>query len=813
MPTTVVPPPIPHITANIIPLSSILRKFTEFSFTELSYVLSIQPNDEAKKKKLLELIVHLRKEFIRLYVLVKWSKSSSIQFTKLIDLLAYLREQTQFFTNLIWSFQNLNQSLLSAKLPNPDIVTSLEVLNNGEPILPSHNLIKRKNISNLKILKTLKNLNVLLNIKFAMIDNIPKIFLNDYQIKDGRIYINTNDYNFQLSILDENSSFVLIDFKFNFNETIPNCLKLKKIANEMLKKDNFIELEKIFKNYNNSIKFYLIHLKLNKIKFIKHQYNPEKFLIILNYWVNSIVFKNSYVEIGLNKSNDLIFKWFKSGKFVKTYKNVLDIEIFLKDIQLNHSNEILSKINDLSINNSLLQLNTNTGLFYFKNSTPFLNNFLKKLNLDEFDKINENLKNLKLSQKFFEIISILKVTNWQINDSQKLNPTDLKRLLNNDSLPKSIKLFRRNEWPINWQLILLIDVNEIRGFIGIFNKNLNLNHFKELKIENLEYKNSKNFIINITEEILIELISFELKTSNFKHNLIENDDSLEKSGLFLIETNSFVKILNCSNVLYLKYEINSNLNIKIELNGKLNKNFNNLNNMDEIKINNSNGFFQIIETFKFNKIQSLNFLKLIKLNLIKLSKILNLIDILNLYKINLISINLNEILFSYKDNNNEIKLKLANNLIEINELNPHKLCQLSIQEYFNNNGIRKLINYLNNTIVLFELFKKYNDLKFKDFNIEIISKNLNNFNILYFNNKSSELIRLIILIKIVNNEFKFYLSIESNNKLNEVFKFNNSNNKFSKNVILLNDAILVNQDDLENSLNVLNDLIIEKYKK
>jgi mediator of RNA polymerase II transcription subunit 14 len=880
------PPPIPHITANIISLSSILRKFSEFSFAELSFILSIQPNDEQKKKKLLELIVHLRKEFVRLYVLLKWSKSSSIEFTKLIDLLSYLREQTQYFTNLIWATQGLNQSLLSAKLPNPDIVTSLEVLNHGVPILPTHNLIKRSELSSGKVLKVLKDLNVLLNIKFAMVDEIPRVFLENYKIKDGRIYIRTKDYNFQLSMLHEKSSFILINFQLNGAEddeddqgveNIPHSSKLRRVSNEILKMDNFNELEKVFKNYNNTIKFYLIHLKLNKIKNIKHQYYPEKFLIMLHYWISSFVFKNSYIEIGLNKSNELIYRWFKSGKFVKTFKDVQDIEIFLQDIQFKHSQEILSQINDLSVNNSLLQLNSRTGLFYFKNSTPFLNNSLKKLNLDEFKNINDNMKQLKLSHQFKQLISILTVTNWQVNDSQKLPHSDLRKILifdRNDidsltpaqinNIGKSVKILTRHEWPMNWQLILFIDVNEIRGFIGTFNNSGNggLEHFKEVKVDSLTYRNSKEFIGGATEEVLIELISSELEGTRFKHEEISGsggdkkksvtDDTMDieinggegekkpdtvkskvKNGMFLIDTKSFVDVLYCSEVIYLKYEILESLEVKVEIHGKLLKNYQNLN-LSELKIDNSKGFLQIEEIFKFNQVGNLKFLNGIKSKLKKLSKILELIDILQTEEgISLISINLNEIIFSYHSSENVIKLKQSSTgikSIEFNDSNPHKLCQLSIQEYLNRNGISKLVKYLTNTITLFDKFKTISNSSIhqeggKQLSLEIIPKNVNNFDILYFNSQSGKLIRLMIQIRKIENKdvFKFYLAVECSLEkdqavFNEVLKFSsnksnsNNTNGFSKGVVLLNDCVVCGGGEkLESSIDYLNKLILERF--
>lgn len=350
-------PDIPHITNNIIPLSNVLKFYTQEAYKQLTTAIENlsstkdTENDSSRKKFFLHLIISLRQDFIKIYTLVKWA-SSSKDVSKLIDLLNWFRSQDFYFEQLGYGLNELNR-YSGAKLPNSDIITSLEVFIKKRPQLPSYNLIDTPPISSEKTLEVLKDLNLTLMTRMALITNLPKRFINNYEIKDGRVYF-TIPNEFQVSVTVGNdliieqeedyykSPFYFIDFKFLFGinpETSLITHKDNKIITK-LPKSSFQNLEKIVNTvllnlglgglydllhkYSISFKLYLIARQLKDISVnskwrnnIQFKYQNGKSLILINYWSSHYLSKNwkSFIELGIDKNYNLNFRWFKNGTY------------------------------------------------------------------------------------------------------------------------------------------------------------------------------------------------------------------------------------------------------------------------------------------------------------------------------------------------------------------------------------------------------------------------------------------------------------------------------------------------------------------
>jgi mediator of RNA polymerase II transcription subunit 14 len=807
------PPELPHITTNIVPLSTILRKFAEFSFAELSHVIQIQPSDESKKQKLLELIVGLRKEFIRLYVLTKWSRASAHDFTKFVDILAWLREQSSHFTNLIWSTKSLNQSLLSAKLPNPDLITALEVLTSGRPTLPSHNLIESK-ISAKKVLQTLQDLNVVLSIKFALVDDLPEDF-TDYEIKDGRIYIYTPDYHFQISAVDENGPFFMVDFKFTLGE-FEQGRQLMRASNEALRNGGFSDLKKILTNFTLTMKLYLIHKKLSQAKNVKHKYQPDRFRITVHYWINNFVFKYSYVDIGVNRQSRIVYRWFKQGEFIQSFEDVEHIDMLLRDIYHKHATDILSKVEDLTVNKSLLQINELTGFFYFKNSTPSLNNALKKLNVDDFNNINQNLKTIRTDAKFAEIAAVLSVTGWIQNDLIKLPPNEAQKLpnhvfLRDGAIPlsRNLKFYTRKEWPSNWFLILTLDT-KIKTYIGRVSSEMgqwSLSNAAESNIESFDYKNSKDVIDHVSKKIMTHLITQELQGVQYRH---VSDNAL------VVQTESFVKIPNASKVVFLAFAVEPNNNsILVKLKGKLNSRIT----LEDFVVD-PQGIFEIFESVNFKRS---NILTNIVSKLEKLAKVIELVEYLQLEEMNLVSVKLDQVVFKYGDQLCTLK---DNFDMELPKTNPHNICLPSIKRYLITNGVGTVFRYLQNSNTLItklnELTQMAQQQNFQDCDLnkvryEVISKNATYFSVLYYSNaKPRKLVNMNIEIKNGGDrKFQYLISFEPiDNRLKQELSFKGSlyGNKGSFKLVPLTNGVICDDLGLVYVIDHLHKKIMELFK-
>lgn len=350
------PPKLPHVTDNVIPLSNILRFYTQESYKQLSRVIEnlaitrTTESDVTRKRKFLEVIILLRQDFLKIYTLIKWAQNSK-DVGKLIDILNHLRQQEAFFQHLAMGLNEMNH-FLAAKLPNPDIPTALDVLTRGRPQLPSYNFLAKPKVSSEKILQVLHDLNLALTARMALTEDMPKRFQGNYEVKDGRV-IFTVPNEFQVSVTAGNdliaetdedyvkSPYYFIDFAFMFGinpdtsfisqgdsrvvTALPklSLRKLETIANQVLLKLSLPGLYDLLHQYSIYYKLYLISRQLKDLslnskwrKNIQFQYKPS--LIIINYWCKLYLSTGwkLFIEIGIDKQYNLNFRWFKNGKYV-----------------------------------------------------------------------------------------------------------------------------------------------------------------------------------------------------------------------------------------------------------------------------------------------------------------------------------------------------------------------------------------------------------------------------------------------------------------------------------------------------------------
>ncbi|CAN3365802.1 mediator of RNA polymerase II transcription subunit 14 [Diutina catenulata] len=352
------PPDIPHITNNIVPLTNILKFYAAEAYKQLSTAIESLAGsrdsdpDLLRKKQFLHQIISIRQHFVKLYALVKWSANAR-DISKLIDLLNWFRMQDFHFDQLAFQTNSLN-SFGGAKLPNSDLETALEVMLEGRPQLPSYNYIKTPAVSPAKVLEVLRDLNLVLTTRMALLQAIPPRFLHHYQVADGRIYF-TIPNEFQVAVTVANdvilasdddyakSPFYFVDFKFLFglnpdtslithrdNHIVtrlprPSHEKLEKVANAVLLAQGLPGLYDLLHKYSISFKLYLIAKQLRELSIhskwrgnIQFNYQYGGALIIINYWCAAPLSRQwrSFIELGIDRHYNLNFRWFKNGGYV-----------------------------------------------------------------------------------------------------------------------------------------------------------------------------------------------------------------------------------------------------------------------------------------------------------------------------------------------------------------------------------------------------------------------------------------------------------------------------------------------------------------
>lgn len=355
-PVDVLPPEIQHIANNIIPLSNVLKFSSQEAYKQLTTMIenlaetSENGEDIKRKREFLHLIVGLREDFVKIYTLVKWAANAK-DIGKLIDLLNWFRQQEFYFESLSMGLNELNQ-YLGAKLPNSDLVTSLEVLIKGRPQLPSYNFLKLPSITPEKTLEVLGDLNLILTTRMAFIKEIPKVYLRNYEIKDGRIYF-TVPQQYQVSVTvansiiieddtkDKHSSpFYFIDFQFLFGinpatgclddsrgtvSRMPTNKKLEHMANSTLLLLGLTGLHDLLHKYSVSFKVYLLSRQVKEMLIgstkwkdsLQYKYQHGQSSITINYWCQNYNSRNwkSLVELGVDRNNNVTFRWFKDDAY------------------------------------------------------------------------------------------------------------------------------------------------------------------------------------------------------------------------------------------------------------------------------------------------------------------------------------------------------------------------------------------------------------------------------------------------------------------------------------------------------------------
>ena len=309
-------PEIPHVEVNQIQLSVVIRNLCIYTMTEIKEFFKLeQPN---QRQNMLKLVVYLRNQFLRLYVLVKWVKTiKNNNFHLLIDLLNYLRVKNMNVGQVIWNLKNIViNSTINAKLPKPDLETSLEVFTLGIPQLEQDvDVVKKLNIikhtygqkqnliPNHLIIQKLEDLDVYLSVKVALAD-VPQSFrAGTKTIKDGKWVVEIEgEYEIILSVTNDSSPFHLVDIRFLLSSPSLDLSKhqtnkiLYQQLNTILSADKskcLYEVEELLSRKILFLRIFLCKQILVNYNQSKGQFeSPLKIVydessITINYWASS----------------------------------------------------------------------------------------------------------------------------------------------------------------------------------------------------------------------------------------------------------------------------------------------------------------------------------------------------------------------------------------------------------------------------------------------------------------------------------------------------------------------------------------------
>lgn len=512
------PPPIPHVEINQVSLAMLIRNLTVFSVKEISQFMKtnvhVNPQEPSSMKKFrfLQLIIFLRNQFLKLYVLVKWCRTiKNNNFHTMIDLLNWFRISNVTVNNCIWALKNNVTAMANAKLPNADLATALEVLSLGRTNLPTHNFKVGSDgdaetapggmlkIPSKLVLRRLKDLNTAVCLKMALIE-LPTQFQN-YSIKNGRVYITVADeFEIQLATIDCHSPLFFVDLRFLFTDRnlALNKLRIEKVINEILFKSSkpMVSLYNFLHKYVLTLQLYMVHSELSDLesggKFsggnLVHRYDSKRSIISVKYWLHSKMGEKSKITIGVEKSSEsLVLKWDNrlaaDSRMPVVYHNIMkDLESILDEIMFNHSYliraDLLAKgvfqedeensnillfqmpATCLSVAPIQLKIDTVSGVFYFRNPTPLLLRYVNQINRAEnAEELTAVLQKLKLEKITHILRNMFEKTGWTCSRVVKLDrPIESQTTQTdcNDSLLQDDLFICLPNWLANWYLILTV---------------------------------------------------------------------------------------------------------------------------------------------------------------------------------------------------------------------------------------------------------------------------------------------------------------------------------------------------------------------
>ncbi|GJE97389.1 Med14 domain-containing protein [Phanerochaete sordida] len=182
---------LPDVEDDQVPLSDLVSRVAQAVYAELTELAETMPHmsDIQRKRTLAEWVVKTKKQVVKLYAVVKWSRDAGVV-QKAMNITGFLMNQNRQFEDVINSLRLSKESLDSARLRNHDLLTSLDVLTTGSyRCLPSSIkklVIPPTPLDTEQVNRTLADVEDAMRYRLRMRELIPRE-MTQYRIVDGRV--------------------------------------------------------------------------------------------------------------------------------------------------------------------------------------------------------------------------------------------------------------------------------------------------------------------------------------------------------------------------------------------------------------------------------------------------------------------------------------------------------------------------------------------------------------------------------------------------------------------------------------------------
>ena len=325
-------------------------------------------SSNAKRAKIYATAIELRKIFIKLLVLVRWSKDADL-LNRARNVVGLLVEQQWAHEDVFSGLTQVRKILPNARMCDADLVTAIDVLRSGTyerlPLSIKDSTIPAKPLSDAEALAVLHDLDEILSVRLACSETIP-LGMKLKNIEDGKAYFEAKGlYNVCLTTSGPNSEDRWWILDFHFSDPIPEGHHLDAIltqpylnqvyevaesilspnATDVDTEPVFSKLHQLLTQHALQRRLHILHYQIQKMSqnnwgsSIMSSLDPDSRTLELSYWVpnlTSTMLKSSKslvqgkIKLSLvnedNKGHSRVFSSLLFGDHVQTSSSLIKVE-------------------------------------------------------------------------------------------------------------------------------------------------------------------------------------------------------------------------------------------------------------------------------------------------------------------------------------------------------------------------------------------------------------------------------------------------------------------------------------------------------
>lgn len=779
---------IPHVEANYVDLARAVGTVCDNAHRELANVLETLPStpaDVAKKQALLEVLVRARQEFVRTYVLTKWARVSE-DVTKCIDVVAWLHGQRNCFDNLNHMLVGLGRDLGAAKSRNPDLQTAVQVLTRGAPTtFGDHDMAPKKKLKPQTILRTLRDLNVLLSVQLAQSTDIPPQFKR-YKIANGRAtFTVANAFEVDVGIADDtlDGPFFFIDFRLLFGDRkelpIQTRGMLERAGNSALAQRGLSALYSLLMKFALNYKLALIYKQIMEMSkglwsgTLRHRFYQERSLIALEYWVSQHATHRpkSTLEIGIFSESDLriAVRWSRQGEEVAYSEHQIqfggestDVAALLEYVTTLHLKHIISCVytklrallgdsSDMvslcsdghklrfrltSLRSTVFTVDRLTGKTVLENATSLILSAERSLNelVSRPDQAASVLFKLRLLSLENDIRTRACATGWTAQNVT-LSTDEMKTHFGFTT--RYVLFLRQPQWPSNWFVVVTVPEDgslplwwiaklRVRKDTAWTAECMDRIHVNQDLDSLYDYELLTQMVTFASHRIVLHPILDELRAAKTPFRLLR---SAQHTPVVAIDNSALVSSWSHSSLLVVPEMTAGSMDMKLHVQGRA-KTVMNLPSNDSIDFDASTGIYKL--TLDGAHVTGFSLVAKLKERLQQIEQIVGYIELIKDLGLDLVTASMQQIKFKLEaaqvsvDIPSEVNPSITLNL---SPGDPHNLIHSYLQETLNSSGLRPVVWLLQTTRNLYITLQKLQKTRGGDFSLENLEKNISNLSI------------------------------------------------------------------------------------